>query len=127
MQSKVCLFWRRAHGIELSDVAQLINIFRSKLKNKPLSQILKEKELLKESLIECKFFMFEEVDSLKVASVKKKSLAKQITEMKQYLDSQKIKKTTLNQESENSALKEDSKLKSQKNLQLAENQVFYYY
>lgn len=40
--------------IGLSDISQLINIFRSKLKDKPLSQILKDKELLKESMAECK-------------------------------------------------------------------------
>lgn len=39
--------------IGLSDISQLINIFRSKLKDKPLSQILKDKELLKESMAEC--------------------------------------------------------------------------
>jgi hypothetical protein len=42
------------HCKELSGMAQLINIFRSKLKDKPLSQIFQEKELLQESLKECK-------------------------------------------------------------------------
>ena len=44
------------YGIGLSDISQLINIFRSKLKDKPLSQILKDKELLKESLKECNHY-----------------------------------------------------------------------
>jgi len=44
---------------DLSDSSQLINIFRTKLKDKPLSHILKDKELLMQSMQEYKKFNFQ--------------------------------------------------------------------
>lgn len=60
----------------LSDVSQLINIFRSKLKDKPLSQILKDKELLKEAITE-------------FTGLRNKSLAQRILRIKQEMDRKK--------------------------------------
>lgn len=41
--------------LELSETAQLINIMRSNLVDKPLSHIMKDKTALLKTMVECKF------------------------------------------------------------------------
>jgi antirestriction protein len=65
----------------LSDYSQLINIFRAKLKDKPLSHILKDKDALKESLKEYSKYNFQQ-KLVRLVEMKKKRDAEQEEEKK---------------------------------------------
>jgi len=111
---------------DLSDYSQLINIFRAKLKDKPLSHILKDPELLKASIKEYSRHNFQKT-LLKLVEMKRKrdkerENSSALSENKEIISNSDPNKDNTNENSTVITVDSSSKLDNKDDIKIDESQ-----